>query len=73
MPNVPVQLRGVLLTVPRPVAAVTQARESLIQASWGVSRALASEKVLGVPSVIIESVTPVLELPGARCPMSGAS
>lgn len=35
--NVPVQVRGVLLTVPRPVAVFTQVREPSIQADWGVS------------------------------------
>ena len=54
-----------LLTMPRPVAVVTQVGEPSIQADWGVSRVSASEKVLEVSSVIIESVMPVLELPGA--------
>jgi len=47
------------------VAAVTQAREPSIQADWVASRVSASEKVLEVPSVIVESVRPVFGLLGS--------
>lgn len=53
------------LKTPCLVAAVTQVREPSIQADWVASRVSASEKVLEVSSVIIESVRPVLGLLGS--------
>ena len=56
---------GKSMNEPLPVAALIQAREPSIQAGSVVSRISVSKKVFEVPSVIIESVIPVLQLLGS--------